>query len=252
MSVRSVLESKDAALNALIIEFEKAFVGFDTKIRTRLSKLLRSPKVSRKAIAALFQEMGFEALIAEFIKKYRSVAKYSTQLSAELGIAVTLPNRSLLLLNMLKQHSNIKMLHASTSIIDTMMDSALRFHVEGLSLSSITTEIEKGMGLLGRRLSTEAFTGISTYGRMINNEQYKAADIELFFYDGPVDDKNRDECEAVLLDPLQTEGWTREDIEASPVDFTTGGGFNCRHEWIPFLPEAQQLIDEMEKEANID
>jgi hypothetical protein len=251
LSVKDVLNSKDAHLNSLIIKFEKEFVAFDTKIRTRLSKLLRSPKISRAGIEALFKELGYETLIAKFINEYKSVIKFSKQLSTELGISVILPNRSLFLLNMLKQHSNLKMLHANTAIIDTMMDAGLRFHIEGLSLGSITTEIEKGMGLLGRRISTEAFTGISTYGRTLNSEQYKAADIELFFYDGPVDSHNRDECRAVLNDPRQATGWSRDDIAGSPVDFTTGGGWNCRHEFIPFLPEAQILINEMVSDAQI-
>ena len=33
---------------------------------------------------------------------------------------------------------------------------------------------------------------------------------------------------------MQGEGMTMAEIEAeAPVSFADGGGFNCRHEWIP-------------------
>ena len=53
-----------------------------------------------------------------------------------------------------------------------------------------------------------------------------------FEYVGPNDEVTRDVCVATL--EMQGEGMTMAEIEAeSPVSFADGGGFNCRHEWIP-------------------
>ena len=49
---------------------------------------------------------------------------------------------------------------------------------------------------------------------------------------GPDDEVTRDVCAETLA--LQGEGLTADEIESiTPVSFADGGGFNCRHEWIP-------------------
>ena len=53
-----------------------------------------------------------------------------------------------------------------------------------------------------------------------------------FEYVGPNDEVTRDVCVATL--EMQGEGMTMAEIEAeAPVSFADGGGFNCRHEWVP-------------------
>jgi len=77
-------------------------------------------------------------------------------------------------------------------------------------------------------------TQVSIYGRQLEamsteNEGPQQA----FLYTGPVDGRTRDWC-------LERVGrvFTRADIEAMdnnqlPNPFITGGGYNCRHSWLP-------------------
>ena len=103
----------------------------------------------------------------------------------------------------------------------------------------------------GRRIITEAVTGASIYDRTIKMEQFRHADVELYFYDGPLDKVTRDTCKATLSDGKQGTGWTFAEIQGSETPFITGGGYNCRHEWLPFVEGLGALIKDMQKDAGI-
>ena len=52
----------------------------------------------------------------------------------------------------------------------------------------------------------------------------------LYVYEGPSDDRTRDECLAMIA----AGALTRAEVEAQfPGAFVDGGGFNCRHSWVP-------------------
>jgi len=70
---------------------------------------------------------------------------------------------------------------------------------------------------------------------------FENAGIKKYYYAGPMDKVTRDVCAAVLADPRQQTGWTAEDIANFPgIDMVTGGGYNCRHDWLPFVGNVQQ------------
>ena len=79
----------------------------------------------------------------------------------------------------------------------------------------------------------------------------KQLEVKKYFYAGPVDSKNRDICADILSSSLQTTGWTMADIQGSGASFIGGGGYNCRHEWLPFVEGADALLEEMKRDAGI-
>jgi len=104
----------------------------------------------------------------------------------------------------------------------------------------------------GRRIATEALTGASMYDRTIKFEQFKHADVELYYYDGPIDKDNRPACSGTLVDPRQSTGWTLAEVQGSMTPFITCGGYNCRHEWLPFVEGLDDLVKDMQRDAGID
>ena len=46
-------------------------------------------------------------------------------------------------------------------------------------------------------------------------------------------------------------GWTMEEVSASETPFIQCGGYNCRHEWLPFVEGLDDLIKDMQKDAGI-
>lgn len=53
----------------------------------------------------------------------------------------------------------------------------------------------------------------------------------LYTYFGPDDSLMRPDCEAVMHNPQNEEGFTLAKIADLPVDLVFGGGFGCRHSW---------------------
>ena len=69
---------------------------------------------------------------------------------------------------------------------------------------------------------------------VVNKETNKDVEQEQKFrYVGTLDSKTRDECRNTLA--LSQKEFTMEEINdlTTGVSFADGGGFNCRHEWIP-------------------
>ena len=54
---------------------------------------------------------------------------------------------------------------------------------------------------------------------------------QLFRYSGPNDDVTRPACSDTLS--IQGKGFTVEEMNGLEVGGADGGGFNCRHEWLP-------------------
>ena len=82
-----------------------------------------------------------------------------------------------------------------------------------------------------RYAETLANTSLDTYSRAVERvmaEQDPAG--TLYVYEGPEDDRTRDECLAMLA----AGELTLAEIDAQfPGAFVDGGGFNCRHSWVP-------------------
>jgi len=244
MSIEIILNTKNNYLDDLLIEFEKEFTALSRYIKPRLAALIRQGVPTREAVAAVFDEAGYTQLVQGLIDKYDELIKYGAALGKAAGIPLVLTERSLALLELIKETEFDKILGSRESIINTIIDAGLRREIEGADLRGIIADIESKVEELGRRIGAEAHTGASIFDRTIKSEQFKEAGIELFVYVGPNDEVTRDSCKSILGDPRQHIGWTRDEIDASEVSFITGGGYNCRHEFLPFVPEVDALVEE--------
>lgn len=235
MKLNPNLQAKWDLLDSMIKDFEKDFGQFSLAVKQQLSALLRRGPIDRDLLTQAFSESGYEPMINDFISKYDEVIKFTGDLAKDMGIKLTLPERSLALLEMIQEQNQGIMIASSESIKNNLLDAGLRYTVEGQPLDVIISDMMVDITDFGRRLQTEAFTGASIFDRTLRNEFFNEAGIELFVYEGPDDELTRDTCKAVLDDPRQETGWTKEDINDSPVSFIECGGYNCRHDWMPYI-----------------
>lgn len=85
-------------------------------------------------------------------------------------------------------------------------------------------------GLTQSSASTLANTMLTTYSRSVTRVMAnEMPDNTKYYYDGPVDEKTRHVCVAMVgAGPL-----TMKEIDSRfPGAFVDGGGWNCRHRWI--------------------
>ncbi len=86
-------------------------------------------------------------------------------------------------------------------------------------------------GISRAQVETLVNTSMNTFSRTVTALQAQQAPAEaLYVYAGPVDGRTRDLC----LKLAAAGELTRDEIERlAPGSFRDGGGFNCRHQWLP-------------------
>jgi len=123
-----------------------------------------------------------------------------------------------------------------TRYANELKTSMFRGLLTGASSKSIMEGLTATYGV-GKVLSSKQQVALlndsfARFARTTTAKLFEDVPEQKFEYVGPNDEVTRDVCQATL--DMQGEGMTIAEIEAeAPVSFADGGGFNCRHEWIP-------------------
>ena len=123
-----------------------------------------------------------------------------------------------------------------TRYANELKTSMFRGLLTGASSKSIMDGLTETYGV-GKALSSKQQVALlndsfARFARTTTAKLFEDVPEQKFEYVGPDDEVTRDVCQATL--EMQGEGMTIAEIEAeAPVSFADGGGFNCRHEWIP-------------------
>ena len=123
-----------------------------------------------------------------------------------------------------------------TRYANELKTSMFRGLLTGASSKSIMDGLTETYGV-GKALSSKQQVALlndsfARFARTTTAKLFEDVPEQKFEYVGPNDEVTRDVCQATL--EMQGEGMTIAEIEAeAPVSFADGGGFNCRHEWVP-------------------
>lgn len=120
----------------------------------------------------------------------------------------------------------------------------LKRALQQLVLTGGDTRAIRAVASVGQtRAQVEALvnTAMNTFSRTVTAVQAEAAPAEtLYVYAGPVDGRTRDLC----LKMAAAGELTKAEIDrAFPGGFRDGGGFNCRHQWLPVGTTARRYAD---------
>ena len=247
----SYIDDRNAFLDKLIIDFERDFNSFGRKFKRMLVEFISAGFTTHDDAIRWFAGTGFTDTALDVVARYEGILDLTKDLSKQLGLRFVLPSSGYAMLELLQRNKVAELLGSSENIIRAVTDAAFRYGQGGESLASIIADMGVDVDAWTRRLTTEAFTGASIFERTSKFQLFKRAGIEKYFYAGPVDSKNRDVCRHTLSDARQETGWTIGEIASSETPFIGAGGYNCRHEWLAFVPSADALIDEMAKDAGI-
>lgn len=98
-------------------------------------------------------------------------------------------------------------------------------------------EVEAPLGALENKLRTEINTALRSFNRLVTVAQATDLGIDLFLYDGPLDEVTRPFCEDHVNKVYSLEQLNELDNgQGLPVAIYCGG-YNCRHELLPISPE---------------
>lgn len=225
--------------------YQKDMEKIQKKLLSKIEKVLAGLEVLDDAgLAQAFQQidfvddlnrLGFPALLEKVKGSYdKNVIKNfdlltATQRTKQTVTAVqAIEILSILDLNTISS--------GVTRYANELKTAMFRGLLTGASSKSIMEGLTETYGV-GKALSSKQQVmllndSFARFARTTTAKLFEDVPEQKFEYVGPNDEVTRDVCVATL--EMQGEGMTMAEIEAeAPVSFADGGGFNCRHEWIP-------------------
>jgi hypothetical protein len=132
------------------------------------------------------------------------------------------------------------------------------FSIGGVSFSNLTVALAEKLGTTVGEARSLAATSISTFYRTVASQGYQKIEDEgvpvLYTYHGPPssDVLTRPFCKKLMVAAEKGKTWSREEIETMdngqlPNTFETGGGYNCRHQWLIALDETKNVDAEVRR-----
>lgn len=225
--------------------YQKDMEKIQKKLLSKIEKVLAGLVVLDDAgLAQAFQQidfvddltkLGFPALLEKVKGSYdKQVVTAITGLGAaqrsKQTVAAVQAIEVLALLDLSTISSGV------TRYANELKTAMFRGLLTGASSASIMEGLTATYGV-GKVLSSKQQVALlndsfARFARTTTAKLFEDVPEQKFEYVGPDDEVTRDVCQATL--EMQGEGMTIAEIEAeAPVSFADGGGFNCRHEWIP-------------------
>lgn len=243
------MSDKAKFFDELQSRYESQIGKFSKILESNLSGFIKGGPYSKAEVDQWLIGLGIQDLSNDFVNHYDDVIEYTKLVSVASDIPLVLPGTSEQVLALYKENQIQYILKASDEIAKTVTGASFRYGVGEDSLKNIIKELESTIETAGRRIVTEAYTGANIYDRTIKFIQFTNSDVELYFYDGPLDSHTREVCQNTLNDPRQATGWRLIDVQSSETPFSTCGGYNCRHEWLPFVPGLDAEIEQAARKA---
>ena len=100
--------------------------------------------------------------------------------------------------------------------------------------TSILQAIQSQSGLSSTQMRTLVTTGLNDYSRSVNKVMMDTLPAKTKYqYVGALDDRTRDECIDMIDGGELTEQEIIDNYSGYGDVLISGGGFNCRHQWMP-------------------
>jgi hypothetical protein len=108
----------------------------------------------------------------------------------------------------------------------------------------IIREVQRTLDQSGRQARTSVDTAVAVYSRQVSAIASEDADAPAFVYLGPADGKVRPFCAQHLGKVYTRAAINRLDNGQLPNVFLTGGGYNCRHQFVEIsrFSELRELL----------
>jgi len=262
-SVRDILVRQNAYQDSLLYTFESHLREIVMRAQGRTMAILQQRlkitdgvidstpgnlmqlRAANKIFLAELEEAGYSRLVEAFVGEFRGSLQFLDETVAFLGdqvdqkwrVEFTARDRNLLAG---MQGNTVWAIEETMQAVSGAAITRGLFGVAGLRFSSLVDLLSEKLETSIARARTIADTSMSTFYRTAAARAFQAIEADLpeqelkYRYSGPVDKLERPFCRH-LTDV--DKGYTREAIDKMsngqlPNVWLTGGGWNCRHQWI--------------------
>lgn len=186
------------------------------------------------------KEAGLDDALKELRQAY---SEELTAINASLGPVVStkiLSTADKEIVNALIDFDSKKVTNLIAPYVDDIGSVAMRYAIAG-ETPDIAAILAKSGDLIESQVSTEVDTLLSSFSRTVTAKKAEEFGLDLFLYYGPDDKITRDFCSETLEQrdpPIYTTAEISALDNGQGLDVLRyGGGYNCRHQWVPITKE---------------
>jgi hypothetical protein len=270
VALDDILASQNNEIEAMTAEFERQLTSILSKAQARVLIELKdrlkiedntivSSSINRRVLRELDHMLldeankgGLRSLLSAYVGEFPDQFKYFHQILDEVlnesdlasiigEMRLTESDKDYLALFQKDSADNLE------SVVSKMADEARRkalMSIGGASVKDVASTIAETVGRTPGVARSEAATAVSSFYRSMADLSFKKIEEDdnwtmKYRYVGPPasDPIIRPFCEHLMAQSARGRSWTRPQIDAMDnhqLDnvFVTGGGYNCRHQWI--------------------
>jgi hypothetical protein len=270
VALDDILASQNNEIEAMTAEFERQLTSILSKAQARVLIELKdrlkiedntivSSSINRRVLRELDHMLldeankgGLRSLLSAYVGEFPDQFKYFHQILDEVlnesdlasiigEMRLTESDKDYLALFQKDSADNLE------SVVSQMADEARRkafMSIGGASVKDVASTIAETVGRTPGVARSEAATAVSSFYRSMADLSFKKIEEDdnwtmKYRYVGPPasDPIIRPFCEHLMAQSARGRSWTRPQIDAMDnhqLDnvFVTGGGYNCRHQWI--------------------
>lgn len=246
------INSQDTVINQAQKEFLQATNRIDRQLAALIGTFKQQGSVpankeallarlvtQKRELRKVMVESGYFEVAERFIGGYEKTFGFMKEQFGELGIPLQFTEFDLAAFTQLQEIKLQSFAKLADDAVDAISTSIHQSVIGSTPVNRIVENVSQTLdATMKRHTETIVNTSLGEFDRTVNGLKAADAGIETFIYVGPNDRATRDFCNGVLSDQDSGKGFfTREEISlminGQGLDvFTSGGGWNCRHEWV--------------------
>lgn len=239
-------EKKDLELDNFVLRLERITNSAINKVLRRLGKLSERSRVEAALQIAKFADILKEEGLSDEVDRIErlfalEIANVKDKFDLA-GAGNEFGDIDTQTVTALLDYKIDDITNEITGYGDALRSEILSTYLTGGEISAEALLLVKGEGTLAN-IETDIRTALSGLSGSITAAKSAELGIDRWTYIGPLDQVTRKFCEDRIND---NKIWTRPEIDAldnrQDLDvFTYKGGYNCRHEWVPYIPIPGEL-----------
>lgn len=218
----------------LAVEVEKIFVELTARLQRDINdaaELDLDTLATLNSYAQALEDSMYDEIFEEFLEIYGDRAEdIRSRLGRATGVPFEYSGADLDVMDAIINTDFEQVTNAINEIGTTVRQEVIRGAVSGAGAQFDTGELS---GRLKNNVETEVRTGEMAFNRTVSNTQAVRLGFDKFRYSGVRDGKNRDFCAERIGETFTLEEIERMDNGQGLDVFSFGGGYNCRHIWVP-------------------
>lgn len=247
----------DAVLSRMTVDLDRMMAGYATDGANFKGDDLMRTANARAEILRIAEKAGYNQLIDKYTNEvYTDMARQAAEQYADWGINPAFSSVDAEALSMAAGYDFDELKSISDEAAQLVSRQVFQAVAGQADKASAIAAIREQLPAYYKRwASTYVYTASYNFSRRVDTAIQEEAGIERFVYDGPLDDNTRDFCADMVGKEFTAEEIDQMDNGQTPVGTVRemGGGYNCRHRWLPAESEltgapAEEMVSDEEPE----